>query len=110
VAGGWHDVGERFDGGHDKVKSYRIASDTPVDPKPNESGAEGRYTNTQRGAVSHKALLGEFRKRPVPREIHSDGFLALSSLGIETAYECGCGFTGIFKSEKCVRCGEILGT
>ena len=90
------------------MKTYNIASDYPVDAKPNESGAENQFVKTSKGTVSHKDLLGEFRKKPTPRVIHSDGFLAMSGLDIAIAYECECGFMGIFKANKCIRCGTNL--
>jgi hypothetical protein len=90
------------------VPNYRIASDTPVDVKPNEVGSERRMTRTQKGVFSHKELLTEFRKKETPRMIHSDGFLALSGLDIEPAYVCECGFSGLFKRDSCIRCGKAL--
>jgi rubrerythrin len=90
------------------MKSYRIASDYPVDVKPNEKGSERRYTNTQKGKASHKELLTQFRSKPTPRTIHSDGFLCVSEFA-ETAYSCpSCGFQGIFKRSDCIRCGTKL--
>jgi hypothetical protein len=87
------------------MKSFRIATDSPVEVSPNEVGTERRLTNTHKGRVSHKDLLTEFRKKSAPRTIHSDGFLCVSEFA-ETAYSCPeCGFQGIFKRPDCIRCG-----
>ena len=89
------------------MKTYRVASDTPVDARPFEGGAESTYTKTSKGVVSHKALLNEFRKKPSVRTVHSDGFLSISEFA-EAAYMCECGFQGVFKRDDCIRCGAKL--
>ena len=87
------------------MKTYTIASDTPVDAKPNEAGSERRFTNTHKGKVSHKELLTKFREKSYSRVVHSDGFLSISEFA-EAAYSCSnCGFQGVFKREDCIRCG-----
>ena len=90
------------------MKSYRIASDYPVEVKPFEGGAERRFTSTQRGTFSHRELLNRFREKQYARTIHSDGFLSIGEFA-EAAYECPrCGFQGVFKREDCFRCGQTL--
>ena len=87
------------------MKAYAIASDYPVEARPNEAGAERKRTKTGKGTFTHKELLDEFRKKPATRTIHSDGFLSISEFA-EAAYSCGsCGFQGVFKRSDCIRCG-----
>jgi hypothetical protein len=72
---------------------------------PVETNTERRKVYTQKyGWVTHKQMLDHIRTKRVAREIHTSGFLSLSNF--EVSYECcHCGFEGIFKAEKCVRCG-----
>lgn len=89
------------------MANYLIASDTPVEMRPNEAGAERRFTPTGRGVVSHKDLLTRFREKTYAKHIYSDGFMSTSIS--EAAYECPrCGFEGVFSRSDCFRCGQNL--
>lgn len=74
---------------------------TPVEYRMNKRKL---YTKSK-GWVTH----GEFQQHLIDsckrREVHSDGFLAITT---ESAYVCECGFEGVFKAEKCARCGRII--
>jgi hypothetical protein len=72
-------------------------------------GGESGVTYSQKyGEVPHKDMLSFIRERRAGRAVHSDGFLALGGM-VEAAYECECGFNGLFLDVKCARCGKELG-
>jgi len=73
-------------------------------------GGEAGVTYSKKyGRVAHKDILGLMREKRIGRAVHSDGFLALSGM-VEPAYECECGFNGIFMDVKCARCGKEIGS
>ena len=68
-------------------------------------GGESGVVRGNKGLYKHSDVLGFMRTRRAAQSVHSDGFLALSGL-VTPAYECECGFSGMFESETCVRCGR----
>jgi hypothetical protein len=67
-----------------------------------------RYRTMGDGRRVRDADMLEFvRTNRVGRECHSDGFLSVSGM-VEPAYECECGFRGLFVSETCARCQKTL--
>ena len=69
---------------------------------------EYRYHEDVKGrSIRDSDFLDWIRRRRAPLEVHSDGFLALSGL-VEPAYECECGFNGVFVDVVCARCGRSL--
>jgi hypothetical protein len=54
---------------------------------------------------SHRDFLEWIRTPRVGRAVHSNGFLSFGGV-VTPAYECECGFRGMFESETCVRCGK----
>jgi hypothetical protein len=62
------------------------------------------YTKTK-GWVTHKEFTDYMKEQGKPRVVHSDGFLAITG---RAAYTCSCGFEGVFKAVRCVRCGRVV--
>lgn len=80
--------------------------DGEVECRPVEYRMDRRKMYTRKkGWVTHKEFTDYLRDQGRAREIHSDGFLAIS---VKAAYTCGCGFEGVFKAVKCARCGRVV--
>jgi hypothetical protein len=70
-------------------------------------GGESGKTLGARGWYEDKDVLALMRKRSQGQAVHSDGFLSFAGM-VEPAYECECGFNGIFSDVKCAKCGKAL--
>ena len=70
-------------------------------------GGESGKTRGRNGLYNDSDVLSFMRTRRAGQNIHSNGFLSFGGV-IEAAYECDCGFRGMFASERCVKCGKEL--
>lgn len=71
------------------------------DPSPNET------VRVLGKTVKKSEWLEHLRSPKKGQHIYRNGFLSLSGL-VEAAYECSCGFRGIFESNICHKCGKTL--
>jgi hypothetical protein len=85
-----------------------------LEGKENETRADIPYYDNLRkkigghkGATHEDFLLHIRDKFGKERECHSDGFLAIPPW-VPPSYECECGFNGVFRAEKCIRCGRSV--
>lgn len=85
-------------------ESHIIGTDSPITARPNEGRPEERITYSQKyGRLTHAEVLGKIRERRYEREVHSDGFLAISNF----ARECECGGCAVYSDNYiCPRCGR----
>ena len=87
------------------MKQEILESDGPVEARPKEYRAELTKLRSKRiRNGTHKDMLDYMRTTRYAREVHSSFFLSVAGIG-RAAYECECGFNGVFKSDKCTRCG-----
>jgi hypothetical protein len=56
---------------------------------------------------AHKDMLEWIRTPKRATVQYRDGFLTLSDI-TKPAYECECGFSGLFEDTRCARCGVGL--
>lgn len=75
------------------------------DPQALPYGGESGVVRGKKGTYKHSDVLAFMRSRRAAQAVHSDGFLSLSGT-VTPAYECECGFRGMFESETCARCGK----
>jgi hypothetical protein len=68
-------------------------------------GGESGKTVGKKGIYNDSDVLSFMRTRRAGQNIHSDGFLSFGGV-IEAAYECECGFRGMFASERCIKCNS----
>jgi hypothetical protein len=68
-------------------------------------GGESGRTRGQKGVYNDSDVLSLMRTTKVGRAVHSNGFLSFGGV-VEAAYECSCGFRGLFLSETCSRCNS----
>lgn len=90
------------------MKTEIIASDSPVEAKPREFRPELQRVRSKRFKgknITHKDMLEFIRTKRYAREVHSSFFLAVD---LPAAYFCKCGFTGVFRSERCARCNRRI--
>jgi len=70
-------------------------------------GGESGVVRGKGGSYKHSDVLEFMRRRRAGLAVHSDGFLSFGGL-MSPAYECECGFSGMFESETCARCGKRI--
>jgi hypothetical protein len=68
-------------------------------------GGEEGQTLGKKGWYKDSDVLSFVRTRRAAQAVHSNGFLSFGGV-VEAAYECECGFRGMFLSETCSRCNS----
>lgn len=86
-----------------------MLGDRQLTADPIETNSKHRWGagSKKKPSWSQADMLNYIREPRGVREIHSDGFLAIP-VSVPSAYECECGFSGLFKSDKCARCERKL--
>lgn len=70
-------------------------------------GGESGKTRGKKGWYKDSDVLALMRQRRAGQAVHSDGFLSFAGM-VTPAYQCSCGFNGMFEDVKCARCGRVL--
>ena len=93
----------------DIVTPIESQFDEPECHSMTEDSNRFNYSRQPKGKwLNHETMLNWIRtSRPGTQGRQSDGFMSVSHL-VSPAYECECGFSGLFESEACVKCGRIL--
>ena len=70
-------------------------------------GGESGVTYGHKGMYQDRDVLALMRQRRAGQAVHSNGFLSFGGV-VEAAYECECGFRGMFASETCAKCNSPI--
>jgi hypothetical protein len=70
-------------------------------------GGESGRTRGAKGLYNDSDVLSFMRTRRAGQNVPSSGVLYLAGK-VEAAYECSCGFRGVFIDTHCARCGKEL--
>jgi hypothetical protein len=77
--------------------------------EPKFDNSECRPYGEERIPKAHRDMLEYIRTPQRATVKYRDGILTLSDIS-KPAYECQCGFNGLFEDTKCARCGKSLFT